>query len=106
MKRGSTSLPVPDSPAISTVQSLEATRRARSARRRDVSAMATISSEAELDVPNGIATASSLTARSVLTSSNSVCDTALIGTDLSLPLVKEQVLFQCRSGDDLPVNPV
>ena len=30
MKRASTSLPVPDSPAISTVQSLAATRRARS----------------------------------------------------------------------------
>src|SRR6185437_6873316 len=33
MNRASTSLPVPDSPTISTVQSLAATRRARSASR-------------------------------------------------------------------------
>ena len=43
MKRASTSLPVPDSPAISTVQSLAATRRARSARRRELGAQATSS---------------------------------------------------------------
>src|SRR5918993_3014943 len=44
MKRANTSLPVPDSPAISTVQSLAATRRARSLRRRETSEKASMSS--------------------------------------------------------------
>ncbi len=43
MKRASTSLPVPDSPTMSTVQSLPATRRARSASRREPGAHATSS---------------------------------------------------------------
>ncbi len=41
MKRASTSLPVPDSPTISTVQSLAATRRASSSRRCEIAAQAT-----------------------------------------------------------------
>src|SRR6202021_2331335 len=48
MKRASTSLPVPDSPTISTVQSLAATRRASSARRCDAAAYATSSHVARL----------------------------------------------------------
>jgi hypothetical protein len=43
MNRASTSLPVPDSPTMSTVQSLVATRRARSASRRELGAQATSS---------------------------------------------------------------
>src|SRR5690242_3023521 len=45
MRRASTSLPVPDSPTISTVQSLPATRRARSTIRRDDASTATGSSD-------------------------------------------------------------
>src|SRR3954470_15678209 len=45
MRRASTSLPVPDSPTISTVQSLPATRRARSTMRREEASTATGSSE-------------------------------------------------------------
>src|SRR5215510_10647651 len=41
MRRASTSLPVPDSPTISTVQSVPATRRARSTIRRDDASTAT-----------------------------------------------------------------
>src|SRR3954470_13829025 len=44
MRRASTSLPVPDSPTISTVQSLPATRRARSTIRREEASTATGSS--------------------------------------------------------------
>src|SRR5690606_25588262 len=104
MKRASTSLPVPDSPEISTVQSLAATRRARSASRRELSAMATISSADESDERWSSTEASA--SCSGLTSSNSVCDTALIRTDLYLPLQREQVLFQRRDRRDLPANPV
>src|SRR5215213_2824522 len=44
MRRASTSLPVPDSPTISTEQSVAATRRARSMMRRDELSTATGSS--------------------------------------------------------------
>src|SRR5262245_53900941 len=45
MRRASTSLPVPDSPTISTVQSVPATRRARSTIRREDASTATGSSD-------------------------------------------------------------
>jgi hypothetical protein len=41
MKRASTSLPVPDSPVISTVQSVAATLRASAMRRQDPGSTAT-----------------------------------------------------------------
>ena len=58
MKRASTSLPVPDSPTISTVQSLAATRRASSARRCELGAQATSSTSSRgVDAPRRVTVA-------------------------------------------------
>src|SRR6188508_149351 len=100
MKRARTSLPVPLSPAMSTVQSLAATRRASAARRRDGSAHATKSTEScEARLEAGVTDASLGDGGSSRLIS-SICAFAFIATE------KEQVLFHHSSNPHLPFDPV